>query len=578
MPEKVEKPIVFTLTARCRDCYRCLRSCPVKAIRMQKGQAYVDEKRCIACGTCIRECPQKAKTFRHDIDIAQGLIESGSFVAASIAPSFAAVFNHWQRLRLASALRALGFRYVGQTSRGAYQVSAHTTKIIGEENHLGSYIATACPALVNYVEKYRPELVDSLLPIVSPMVAHGRMLKEKLGNETKVIFIGPCVAKKSEIIRPGIAGVVDCVLTFSELMIWFEQKGVNLATCEESNFDEKPLHVAQLYPLPGGSLKTSGMDDDGLSLASLRVDAIENVREVLRDTPLESSYGLIEPLFCSQGCINGPGIDIEKNLFERRKDIIEYDTEVSGVSTVPLLEDGNLFKASFAKEENLFHEVSEEEIQQILERTGKYDPQQQLNCGACGYGSCREKAIAVAHGMAEPEMCIPYMRQLAERRTDHLFSSTPNGIVILDEELNILSVNPAFKKFFTCSDAVVGRHISYLMDPAPFEKLISSVAENLDITVFHRSYNILCRELLYILRQERQVVGIFINITSQQEQEKKLKQIRSQTIEQANELLEHQIKMAQNIAQFLGESTAKGEELVRKLLSMSDSDEQPKPS
>lgn len=575
MPDNVEKPIVFTLTARCRDCYRCLRSCPVKAIRMQKGQAYVDEKRCIACGTCIRECPQGAKTFRHDIDIAQGLIESDNFVAASVAPSFAAVFNRWQRQRLASALRSLGFRYVGQTSRGAYQVSAHTAKLIRQDNHLRSYIATACPALVNYVEKYRPELVSNLLPLVSPMVAHAKMLKEKLGDEAKIIFIGPCIAKKSEITRPDIAGVVDCVLTFSELMLWFEQKGIKLAMCEESNFDEKPIHVAQLYPLPGGSLKTSGMNDDGLSIASLRVDSVENVREVFRDTPLQSSYELIEPLFCSQGCINGPGIDRERNLFERRKDIIEYDNEISAISTSPELENGDLFKARFTKEENIFHEVSEEVIQQILERTGKFDPQQQLNCGACGYDSCREKAIAVAHDMAEPEMCIPYMRQLAERRTDHLFSTTPNGIVILDEEMNILSVNPAFKKFFTCSDAVVGRHISYLMDPAPFEKLISSVAESLDMTVYHRPYNLLCRELLYTLKQEKQIVGIFVNITSQQEQEKKLNQIRSQTIEQAHELLEHQIKMAQNIAQFLGESTAKGEELVRKLMSLSDSDEQP---
>jgi iron only hydrogenase large subunit-like protein/uncharacterized Fe-S cluster-containing protein len=544
---------------------------------MQKGQAYVDEKRCIACGTCIRECPQKAKTFRYDIDIAQSLIESNSLVAASVAPSFAAFFNGWQRQRLASALRTLGFRYVGQTSQGAYQVSAHTTNIISEEKNSHSFIATACPALVNYVEKYRPELVDNLLPIVSPMVAHAKMLKKKLGKEAKVVFIGPCVAKKSEIIRPGVAGILDCVLTFSELMLWFEQKGINLATCEESNFDEKPLHIAQLYPLPGGSLKTSGMDDDGLSLESLKVDGIEDVREALHDTPLESSYRLIEPLFCSQGCINGPGIDIEKNLFERRKDIIEYDNEISGVSPLPPLEDAKLLRTGFAKVQGLFHEVTEEEIQQILERTGKYDPQQHLNCGACGYNSCREKAIAVAHGMAEPEMCIPFMRQIAERRTDHIFTTTPNGIVMLDEELTILSVNPAFKKFFTCSDAVVGRHISYLMDPAPFEKLISSVADNLDITVFHRSYNLLCRELLYTLKEERKIIGIFINITSQQEQEKKLNQIRSQTIEQANELLEHQIKMAQNIAQFLGESTAKGEELVRKLMSLSDSDEKPTP-
>jgi iron only hydrogenase large subunit-like protein/uncharacterized Fe-S cluster-containing protein len=564
--------IVFTLTARCRDCYRCLRSCPVKAIRMERGQAYVDNKRCIACGTCIRECPQQAKSFRHDIDVAQGFIDNDYLVAASIAPSFAAVYSGWQRSRLASALRALGFRYVGQTSHGAYQISAHSRELVGK-NGGKAYVATACPALVNYIEKYQPELLDYFLPLVSPMVAHARMLKKKLGKEIKVVFFGPCVAKKSELFRPDVAGDVDCVLTFRELSTWLEQKNINLSTCEESSFDEKPLPSAQLYPLPGGLIKTAGLEDDGLNMNLLRVDGVENVKELLKDIPNESGYTLIEPLFCSQGCINGPGISMEKNLFERRKDIIEYDREIQGGHEIPVLEDAGLFTAVLQHGESVVRPVTEEEIQQVLERTGKSDPQQQLNCGACGYDSCREKAIAVVLGMAEPEMCIPFMRRLAERRTDQIFTTTPNGILMLDEELKILGVNPAFKKFFLCSDAVMGRHVSYLMDPAPFEKLIAGVADSLDITVTHHHYNLLCRELLYVLKQERQIVGIFVNITGQQEQEKKLNDIRSQTIEQANELLQHQIKMAQNMAQFLGESTARGEELVRKLLSLSEGDD-----
>jgi iron only hydrogenase large subunit-like protein len=571
MPDGGIQQIVFTLTARCRDCYRCLRSCPVKAIRMEKGQAYVDSARCIACGTCIRECPQQAKSFRHDIDVAQRLIEGGHLVAASVAPSFAAVFNSWQRTRLASALRALGFRYVGQTSHGAYQVSAHAKRIVAEGEK--PYIGTACPALVNYIEKYQPDLTDNLLPLFSPMAAHARMLKDKLGKDTRVVFIGPCVAKKSELFRPDVARVVDCVLTFRELATWLEQKNIDLSTCEESNFDEKPVQWAQLYPLPGGMIKTAGLDDDGLNMKLLRIDGIENVRELLKDIPHESAYTLIEPLFCSQGCINGPGINMEKNIFERRKDIIEYDRELRDALTELPVEDGEIITTTYEGRTRSEREVTEEEIQQTLERTGKADVQQQLNCGACGYDSCREKAIAVVQGMAELEMCIPYMRRLAERRTDQIVTTTPNGILILDEDLNILSVNPAFKKYFLCSDAVLGRHISYLMDPAPFEKLISGVADLLDITVTHRHYNLHCRELLYILKEEMQIVGIFMNITSQQEHEKKLNDIRSQTIEQANELLEHQIKMAQTIAQFIGESTARGEELVRKLLTLSEEDE-----
>ncbi len=572
MADKGMSQIVFTLTARCMDCYRCLRSCPVKAIRMQKGQAYVDEKRCIACGTCIRECPQQAKSFRHDIDVAQRLIEDGNLVAASVAPSFAAVFSGWQRKRLPSALRALGFRYIGQTSHGAYEISAQTARIM-TGNSTSARVATACPALVNYVEKYMPDLVPNLLPLVSPMVAHGRMLKEKLGAGTKVVFLGPCVAKKSELGRPGVEGSVDCVLTFRELEMWLEQRGIDLATCEESNFDEKPVPTAQLYPLPGGLIKTAGLEDDGFNLQMVRVDGMSNVREILEDIPSDSTYTLIEPLFCHQGCINGPGIGRDKNLFERRKDIIEYDTESVDNGEPPSVCDPAMTKGVYQPQEGILATVSEEDIQRVLDKTGKSDPQQQLNCGACGYDSCREKAIAVVCGMAEPEMCIPYMRRLAERRTDQIFNTTPNGVIILDEELNILSTNPAFKKFFSCSDAILGRRISYLMDPEPFEKLITGVADSLDITVHHRHYNLLCREHLYILKQERQIVGIFINITSQKEQEKKLKEIRSQTVEQAHELLEHQIKMAQNMAQFLGESTARGEELVRKLMKLSEGDE-----
>lgn len=554
------------------DCYRCLRSCPVKAIRMQKGQAYVDGKRCIACGTCIRECPQQAKSFRHDIDVAKNLIKNNDFVAVSVAPSFAAVYNKWQQTRLPAALRALGFRYVGQTSHGAYQISAHTARII-KENSEKPYIGTACPAIINYVEKYKPGLVDNLIPLVSPMVAHGRMLKERFGENAKVVFIGPCVAKKSELFRPDVANSIDCVLTFRELSMWLAQSDIDLSTCEESNFDEKPVQSAQLYPLPGGMIKTAGLEDDGLNLRLIRVDNIDNVKEILDDVPHESSYVLIEPLFCNHGCINGPGINMDKNIYERRKDIIDYNREIEASNVLPETADGRLFTASYQQEEGVEKEVSEEEIQMTLEKTGKSDPEQQLNCGACGYGSCREKAIAVVQGMAELEMCIPYMRRLAERRTDQIFNTTPNGVLMLDEELNIIGMNPAFKKLFSSSDVILGRHISYLMDPAPFEKLISGVADSLDITVHHRAYNLLCRELLYILKQERQIVGIFINITSQEEHEQKLKEIKSQTVEQAHELLEHQIKMAQTIAQFLGESTARGEELVRKLMSLSETDE-----
>jgi iron only hydrogenase large subunit-like protein/uncharacterized Fe-S cluster-containing protein len=538
---------------------------------MKNGQAYVDEKRCIACGTCIRECPQQAKSFRQDVEMVQRLVESDRFVAASVAPSFAAVFTGWQRKRLPSALRALGFDFVGQTAHGAYQVSAHTAKLIAE-NPNNTYIATACPAVVNFIEKYHHEAIDDLIPLASPMTTHGRMLKKRHGPNSAVVFIGPCVAKKSEVLRPDVAGAVDCVLTFKELMVWMEQRNIDLSMCEESDFDEKPIRDAQLYPLPGGSIKTAKIADDGLELKIVRADGVSNVKDLVTSIRQESRYSLLEPVFCAQGCINGPGIGVDKHLFDRRHDIVEYSQSVAH-GEPPEHEKPELLHASFHAEDDLYGPVTEEDIQSVLDRTGKSDPQQQLNCGACGYDSCRDKAIAVAQGMAELEMCIPFMRRLAEQRTDRIIDTSPNGIIILDQNLTIISMNPTFKHFFSCSDAVLGRHVSYLMDPAPFEKLVSGVADTLDITVHHKPYNLLCREFIYTLKEERQIVGIFVNITNQQEQEKRLKDLRSQTVEQANELLEHQVKMALNLAQFLGESTAKGEALVRKLLSLSEGNE-----
>lgn len=563
--------VVFTLSARCRDCYRCLRVCPVKAIRMHNGQAFVDEQRCIACGTCIRECPQKAKTFRSDLETVEKMLDNGYTVAASVAPSFAAEFSEWQRKRLASALRKLGFKYIGQTAQGAWQVSQAVSRAV-KDGHKGGCVSTACPALINYVEKYRPELINYLIPVVSPMIAHGRMLKSRLGQESKVVFIGPCIAKKSEIQWPQNAGIVDAVLTFNELLEWFENKGINLSVCEESNFDEDPVDCAQLFPLPGGLIKTAGLTDNGLRKELLQASGAENIKELLDSVPGNQDYLLLEPLFCSHGCVNGPGMNTRNNLFERRRNIIGYSAGAGKKAPAPV--DPATLRADYAARVPPSREVSESEILSILEQTGKSDPSQELNCGACGYGSCREKAIAVAQGMAELEMCIPYMRRLAERRTDRIIETSPNGIVILDKDLNIISMNPAFKVFFACSDSLLGRNISCIIDPAPFEKIAAGMADNLELTAFHKEHKIVCHELFYALRQERQYAGIFVNVSHLQDNEHKLKQIKSQTLNQAKELLEHQIKMAQNIAMFLGESTAKGEELVNKLVALSQDDEE----
>jgi iron only hydrogenase large subunit-like protein/uncharacterized Fe-S cluster-containing protein len=571
MPE----PIVNTTKAHCRDCYRCLRECPVKAIRIVDGQASVDAERCIHCGTCVRECPQGAKSLRSDLERAAGLLKSGGFAAASVAPSFAAFLPENLQRRLPDALRKLGFARVSETAVGAFHVARASADHI-RTNPEAVHIASACPAVVSYVEQYEPDMVDALIPVVSPMAAHGRSLKEQHGPDCKVVFIGPCSAKKSEAERPELADAVDCVLTFTELFEWLELQGIDLDDCADTDFDDRPEGDARFFPVPGGLARTAELTTDLLAAEVLAVsgpaeihDALENVRENPRPV-------LVEPLFCAQGCVNGAGAPQQGNLYKRRGDVLQYARRpCSGESAAcascaseapaPANGDGSL-KTRFDRR-NGQAELREEDIKRVLESTGKADAADQLNCGACGYSSCRAQAIAVLQGMASVDMCIPHMRRLAEQRSDKIIETTPNGIVMLDEQLNILHMNPAFRKMFMATEAVLGKPVSYLMDPEPFENL-QREGELMEFTARHPNYGVVCRQILYPLPEERQYVGVFVNVTKSMDNEKRLRRMRADTVRKAQELMEHQIQAAQEMAKFLGESTAETEDLVRNLMSI----------
>ena len=586
-------PVVFTNKARCRDCYRCVRVCPVKAIRMHEGQANVVSQRCISCGTCVRECPQQAKSYRHDLGRARELFGPGVRVAASVAPSLAAVFPAWQRRRLPSALRQLGFAYVGETAIGAYHVAAATAQVV-EKRPGQTHVCTACPAVVRFVECYRPAQTGSLVPVVSPMLAHARHIRQQWADDAdvRVIFIGPCVAKKAEADRPENEGMVDCALTFVELAEWFQLEQIDLAACEETDFDEIPGGAARLFPLEGGSVRTSGWTADLLAETVVTASGFEEICTVLDSIVPGGAPQVIEPLFCRQGCINGPAMPGDRNLFLRRGDVLHYAVTPAGNSLairnalrgIPNKGDeGNaaegvpdsirrssLAARFIAESIDSDLEVNEEQIRKVLAMTGKAKTEDQLNCGACGYPSCRDKAVAVLRGMAEPEMCIPHMKRLAEQRVDRIIETSPNGIVVLDEHLKILHMNPAFQKFFMCSEALCGQPIACLLDPEPFVRLASGQEKQIEMTTEHKKYGLVCHEILYPLREENQYVGILVNVTNHRASQQKLDHLRSQTVIQARELLDHQIAMAQRLAQFLGESTARGEDLVEKLMMLAD--------
>lgn len=567
------RQVVFTNKARCRDCYRCVRVCPVKAIQMRDGQAYVIDGRCVGCGTCVRECPQGAKSYRNDTERAERLFASSVRVAASIAPSFAAAFPEFQRQRLPSALRQLGFSYVGETAIGAYHSAAQTAAIVATQPDR-RHICSSCPAVVRYVERYRPELISALTPVVSPMIAHAKHIRQRLGDDVRVVFIGPCIAKKAEAERPEYAGLVDCVLTFAELREWCDRKGIDLSACEESDFDEVPEGDARLFPIEGGSVRTSGWSTDLLAGDVVAASGFEEVCTVFDGLFVPDTPQIIEPLFCAHGCTNGPAMPDERNVLARRSDVLVYAAVHPGKPAESRYH-GELATQFKASPETNEPPITEEQIRHVLEITGKSRDEDQLNCGACGYASCRDKAVAVIRGMAEPEMCIPHMKRLAEQRVDRIIETSPNGIVILDEHLRILHMNPAFRKFFLCSDAIYGQPISYLMDPEPFVRLASGQEQVIETIAEHKRYNLTCHQILYPLREERQYVGIIVNITGSRANQEKLDQLRAQTVLQARELLEHQIQMAERIAKYLGESTAQGENLVEKLMLLTEENTDP---
>lgn len=565
--EKKSLAVVYTNDAACKDCYRCIRACPVNAIRMVNDQAQVINEKCIACGLCINECPQDAKMYRKDIEKADLYIKSKIPIAFSIAPSFASIIEDWQYTRLPSALRELGAIYVGETAIGA-DISARATADAIKKNPNKTQICSACPAVVSYIEKYDTDKISLISQVVSPMIAHAKKIKVDHGKDTRVIFVGPCTAKKEEADRSELKGIVNVALTFEELFSLFEIHNIQLSQCEESSFDELPPEDARTFSLEGGLLKTAKLDTDMLHRDIISVSGVDALRQALDSIEQSDQPLIIEPLYCTNGCINGPVGSQHFNNYRSRTKILNYAAKATGVDFIKT--DINT-KTHFSTLNEIPKQTfTKEAIDEVLSKTGKSDPSQQLNCRACGYDSCLDQVNGVLEGIAVPEMCIPYMCRIAEQKNDLIIETDPNGVVILDDKLNILSMNPAFRKMFCCSDSVIGKRISSILDPEPFEQVSLKMERVIRKTVKYPEYNLICNQTHYSIQESKQLIGIFDNVTETQKSQGELKKIKVDTVLQAQELIDHQIEMAQEMASFLGESVSKGEMLMNKLINSID--------
>lgn len=401
------KQLVYTVKDKCRVCYTCVRECPVKAIKIMNGQAEVINERCIGCGNCTRVCSQGAKVFLKTINEVYDTLCNNKNVVACLAPSFPAEFTDISNFRvLAGMIKNLGFPYVVEVAFGADMVAREYRKILLDNTH--STISSDCPAVVYFVQHYFPELVSSLAPIVSPMVAMARIARKKYGNDAKVIFIGPCIAKKAE------SDEINESITFTELRKMFKDKNITPENVEPADFDPPYAGKGSVFPVNRGLLQTAGVSEDITEGNIIVARGNTDFREAIK----EFESGLIESqhleLLCCEGCIMGPGMTPDGKRFPRTKLISNYvRTKIKAFDKdqwdkdVDEFSDVN-FSQHFEVLDRRLPSPTARDVEKVLQSMGKYRPSDHLNCGACGYPTCEEHAIAIVLGLAETEMCLPY--------------------------------------------------------------------------------------------------------------------------------------------------------------------------
>ncbi len=562
--------VISTIEARCRDCYKCIRNCPVKAIRVSLGHAEVVDERCIKDGRCVLVCPQDAKKIQNDLPRVQELLQGEDPVVVSLAPSFVAAFSEVTEGQIVAALKKLGFQEVRETAEGAEWVAREHARLLDEGKR--NIISSSCPAINALIYKYYPQYVSYLAPVVSPMVAHARLIRQEY-EKVKVVFIGPCIAKKAEIEEEEVKGEVDAVLTFEELKTWFQEENISLSALEEEEMGLSSVEWGRAFPVEGGLLKTASLDTGILSKEVMVITGIDRCRQFLDDLKdTKGDFEMVEMMSCEGGCIDGPVLRSSLSPYERRKKVIDY-TEKAKMASNPPPEKKIIsvptFSRNFAPHPIPQPEVPEEEIKRILSLTSKFSPQDELNCGACGYNTCREKAQAVYQGMAEAEMCIPFMRARAESFSSFLIAVTPNGIVLVDENLRIVDINPALRRMFGLTGKlVVGGKLDQLTDPSPFVEALRT-KKMVTREVFYSQYQNLYVQLsVFYLEKSQLLMGVFVDLTKEKEREVLMEQIKEETLEKAQQVINNQMRVAQEIASLLGETTAETKVLLDKLMKI----------
>lgn len=530
----------------CKDCYSCLKHCPVKAINFINNKAEIIDDKCILCGKCVNVCPQNAKKVLSDIDNVWKLLEENpNKVILSVAPSFIANFDIKSFTEFAYACKKLGFAVVEETARGAYYVTREYAKLI-KSGKYQNLISSACPASVSYLETKFPNALKYLAPVVSPMVAHARILKKEYGEDYHIVFVGPCIAKKKEASEHN---EIDYALTFEEFNEMLNQKNIEF---EDINQQDIFVNSARFYPINRGIIKSF----DNSIPEEFELIALDEVKEIT-DTMnnIDSLNSLfIEMNMCEGGCINGPArisnssIVLDNSVVRRFARNSQNDFEIDDIDID--------LSTSYKARPNSDKIPTEKEIKLILERIFKYKKEDEINCGACGYSTCREKAIAVFNGLANPEFCMPYLKNKAESISNEIIEHTPNGIITVNSKGILIDINERAFDYLQLSKEDKGK---YYEDVVLLPEMLEALEEekNIDsIIVFNEKNNMYFNVSITYVKNHKIAFAIYKDVTQETINDEKMKNLRQEMIKVTDEVINKQMSAVQEIASLLGESTA----------------------
>ncbi len=557
--------------SNCKNCYKCIRHCPVKSIKFADHQANIVKEQCILCGECFVACPQNAKQIRNDVAVVKRMLSSGKPVYASIAPSFIANYEGADLPSMKEVLGKLGFSDVQETALGATLVKKQYEKMIssGEKKAI---ISSCCHTVNILIQKYYPEALPYLAKVLSPMQAHCMKIKEE-HPDAYTVFIGPCISKKEE--ADQYPGIVDCVITFEELSDWLKEEELsvvpageypaaknNASSCGDINSSasssfgsaSSSFGRARLFPIPGGIIRSMQFKKEKYDY--IAVDGIDNcIRAIGNIINGELNDCFIEMSACAGSCVGGPAMDKENR--QMLSDYIRINHS-AGDQDFPIELPVNLLDKHFNYLGFNNQMPGSLAINEILHKMGKSTPEQELNCGSCGYNTCREKAIAVYQGKADLTMCLPFLKEKAENFSDNIIYNMPNGVIVLNEELEIQQINRAAAALLNIENKhdIINQPVMRILNPSIYLEVATNGRNLHDKLTFLDEYQKYIEETIIYDKTYHIIISIMKDVTVEEKLRLKKEKVNKQTVEIADKVIEKQMRVVQEIASLLGETTA----------------------